>query len=207
MKSQLTEMVFNPKKTKLFWLYFVLGAIIIVSGIMLMPAWQEAGDWCFYRDWGMEFINIIIAICIGLYLFLFLIKKVAKRTNEVIKILTIIEFVSLLLIALGCILKQLAIFNVGSACQILGIAMWARGVVEVFRAYYHQHGNNDKYPIVYLILAIVLVTFGAFLYAKPFISDEVILWIFVSLILVIGIIIFIDGFLAKPEKKKAKSKK
>ena len=71
MKSQLTEMVFNPKKTKLFWLYFVLGAIIIVSGIMLMPAWQEAGDWCFFRDWGMEFINIIIAICIGLYLFLF----------------------------------------------------------------------------------------------------------------------------------------
>ena len=90
MKTQLTEKIFNPKKTKLFWLYFVLGTIIILSGVLLMPVWQEAGDWCFFRNWGMEFINIIIAICIALYLFLFLAKKLRDKTNGVIKVLTII---------------------------------------------------------------------------------------------------------------------
>lgn len=201
MKTQLIEKIFNPKKTKLFWLYFVLGTIIILSGVLLMPVWQEAGDWCFFRNWGMEFINIIIAICIALYLFLFLAKKLRDKTNGVIKVLTIIEFVVLFLIALGSVLKQFNVFSIGNACQILGVAVWARGLVEIFKSYYHQTGKNN-YPILWLCVSIFLVSFGVYLYAKPFISDLIILWIFVSFILLIGIIIFIDGFLAKPKNNK-----
>ena len=121
-----------------------------------------------------------------------------KRTNGVVKVLTIIEFVILALIALGCILQQFKVINVGGACAILGLALWCRGTVEIFRAYYHQKGNNEKYPVWWLAVAIALVTLGTYIFAKPVFSDVVILWIFVILILLVSIILIVDGILAKP---------
>ena len=129
-----------------------------------------------------------------------------KRTNGVVKVLTIIEFVILALIALGCILQQFKVINVGGACAILGLALWCRGTVEIFRAYYHQKGNNEKYPVWWLAVAIALVTLGTYIFAKPVFSDVVILWIFVILILLVSIILIVDGILAKPASGKKKSK-
>ena len=73
---------------------------------------------------------------------------------------------------------------------------------EIFRAYYHQRGNNERYPIWWLVVALVFVSFGVYLFAKPLFTDVVLLWIFVVLILLFGILLFVDGFLAKPEGKK-----
>lgn len=133
-----------------------------------------------------------------------------RRSNGVIKVLTIIEFSLLALIALGCILQQFKVINIGGACAILGLALWCRGVVEIFRAYYHQRGNNDRYPVWWLVIAIFLVSFGVYLFVKPLFDDIVILWIFVVLILLVSLILIVDGFLAKPastKQKKVKTKK
>ena len=202
--KKIVNKIFNPKKTGLFWLYFVLGALTMIVGIMLMPVWQNCGNWCFYKDWGLQIVNIIIAVCLILYLVLFLIKKIAGRSNGVIKVLTIVEFVILALVAIGCILQQ---FKVGGSCAILGLAMWCRGVVEIFRAYYHQKGNNEKYPVWWLVVAMVFVSVGVYLFAKPLFQDVVILWVFVCLILLFGIVLVIDGFLAKPVGKKSVTSK
>lgn len=198
--NNLCNLLFRPKKTKLFWLFFVTGVLAILLGIMFMPIWQNAGDWVFWKDWGQNLVNIIIFACIVLYLCLFLVKKIRRRSNGVVKVLTIVEFVLMSLIALGCILQQFKVINIGGACAILGLALWCRGVVEIFRAYYHQHGNNDRYPLC----AIALVSVGVYLFAKPLFSDVTLIWIFAILLILAGIILFIDGFLAKPVSKKSK---
>ena len=202
--NNLCNLLFRPKKTKLFWLFFVTGVLAILLGIMFMPIWQNAGDWVFWKDWGQNLVNIIIFACIVLYLCLFLVKKIRRRSNGVVKVLTIVEFVLMSLIALGCILQQFKVINIGGACAILGLALWCRGVVEIFRAYYHQHGNNDRYPLWWLVCAIVLVSVGVYLFAKPLFSDVTLIWIFAILLILAGIILFIDGFLAKPVSKKSK---
>lgn len=202
--NNLCNLLFRPKKTKLFWLFFVTGVLAILLGIMFMPIWQNAGDWVFWKDWGQNLVNIIIFACIVLYLCLFLVKKIRRRSNGVVKVLTIVEFVLMSLIALGCILQQFKVINIGGACAILGLALWCRGVVEIFRAYYHQHGNNDRYPLWWLVCAIALVSVGVYLFAKPLFSDVTLIWIFVILLILAGIILFIDGFLAKPVSKKSK---
>lgn len=200
----LVKKVFQPTKTKLFWLYFVLGALLIVAGVALMPVWPSSWDWCFWKDWGKQIINILIAVVIVLYLVFFLIKKLRKRQKGVILVLTIVEFVLLALVALGCVLQQFKIINVGGACAIFGLALWCRGSVELFRAYYHQRGDNDRFPIWWLVISIAFVSFGAYLFAKPLFQDIVILWIFVVIVLLVGLILLIDGFLAKPASKKSK---
>lgn len=202
--NNLCNLLFRPKKTKLFWLFFVTGVLAILLGIMFMPIWQNAGDWVFWKDWGQNLVNIIIFACIVLYLCLFLVKKIRRRSNGVVKVLTIVEFVLMSLIALGCILQQFKVINIGGACAILGLALWCRGVVEIFRAYYHQHGNNDRYPLWWLVCAITLVSVGVYLFAKPLFSDVTLIWIFAILLILAGIILFIDGFLAKPVSKKSK---
>lgn len=204
--KKFVNRLLHPAKTKFFWAYIVVGIIGILLGIMLMPVWDSCPDWVFWRTWGKQIINIIICVCIILYLVFFLLKKIMKRTNGVVKVLTIIEFVILALIALGCILQQFKVINVGGACAILGLALWCRGTVEIFRAYYHQKGNNEKYPVWWLAVAIALVTLGTYIFAKPVFSDVVILWIFVILILLVSIILIVDGILAKPASGKKKSK-
>lgn len=47
--NNLCNLLFRPKKTKLFWLFFVTGVLAILLGIMFMPIWQNAGDWVFGR--------------------------------------------------------------------------------------------------------------------------------------------------------------
>ncbi len=200
----------HPTKTKWFWLYIVGGFLGIILGIMLMPIWNKCPDWVFWKSWGMKIVNLIICVCIVLYLCCFLLKKIMRRSNGVIKVLTIIEFSLLALIALGCILQQFKVINIGGACAILGLALWCRGVVEIFRAYYHQRGNNDRYPVWWLVIAIFLVSFGVYLFVKHLFDDIVILWIFVVLILLVSLILIVDGFLAKPastKQKKVKTKK
>ena len=206
MKKMLNTLL-HPSTTKWFWVYIVLGILGIIAGIMLMPVWSGCPDWVFWKDWGMKIVNMIICVCIVLYLCLYLINKIMSRSNSVVKILTIIEFVLLALVALGCVLQQFKVINIANgACAILGLAMWCRGVVEIFRAYYHQRGNNDRYPLWWLVISICLVSFGVYLFAKPLFSDIVILWIFVVLILLVSIILLIDGPLAKPKSRKTKTK-
>ncbi len=203
--DKICDILFRPKKTSLFWLYFVCGVLLVLLGIMLMPVWSGAPDWVFWRTWGYNCVDLIICACIVLYLGLFLFKKIKSRSNGVIKVLTIIEFVIMALIALGCLLSQFEVINIKEACKILGLALWCRGVVEIFRAYYHQRGNNYRYPVWWLVVSIFFVTAGTWMFVKPFFTNTTIVWIFSILMIVVGIIVFVDGFLAKPAAKAKKT--
>jgi hypothetical protein len=184
----------------------ILGAVSILAAILFAPIWNFWAK-CPWKDWGTKIINILIAVLIICYLAFYLFKKIKKSGKRVIKVLTIVEFALLSLIALGCIFSQFKIINVNGACQIFALALWTRGSVELFRAYYYRADSKEVYPVWYLALSIAMVSIGAYCFAKPFISDIVILWIFVAFLLVLGLLLLVLGFNNLPKNKKAPAKK
>ena len=196
--------LFKTTKTKNFWAEILLGAVCILAAIIFAPVWQNTG--VFFKDWGRKIIDIIIAAIIVAYLAGYLWKKMMVTTG-IIKVLTIVEFCVLSIIALGCIFTQFKVIPVQGACKIFGLVLWSRGVVELFRAYYFSRITNYRYSPIWLVVAIAMVTFGTYCFAKPFIQDEAILWLFVTALLVFGILFVIIGCMQKPVKAKVKSVK
>lgn len=178
----------------------VLGIISLLMSIIFAPIW-DFWESCPWRTWGRQIINILIAICIVCYLAFYLLKKVKGPGKKAIKVLTIVEFAILSLIALGCVFSQFKIINIQGACQIFGLALWTRGAIEVFRAYYYRSDSKEVYPVWYLAVSIVMVSFGVYCFAKPFIQDIVILWIFVAFLFICGVLLLATG-LSKSSKKK-----
>lgn len=179
----------------------VLGVILLLASIIFAPIWNF-WESCPWRTWGSKIINILIALCIIAYLIFYLAKKVKGPAKRAIKILTIVEFAVLSLIALGCVFSQFKVINVQGACQIFGLALWTRGVIEVFRAYYYRADSKEVYPVWYLAISIVMISLGVYCFAKPFIQDIVILWLFVSLLFVSGVLLLALGINNKKKRSK-----
>ncbi|MBQ9743665.1 MAG: hypothetical protein IJW19_00905 [Clostridia bacterium] len=186
-------------KTKLFWMYFVAAVIFLLGALIVAPIWS--GTDVFFKDWGRKIIEIFIAVLIIIYLCTYLRKKVARGGNGVVKVLTLVEFTLLAIIALGCILSQFKIFSIGEPFQILGLIMWCRGAVEIFRAYYFHGGTTVKYPVWLVAVAIALVTFGTYLFVKPPVSATFFQWLLAGILLICMIVCIYAGIVTKPEKK------
>lgn len=206
MKVKLPEL---KKNNKFFWAYITVGVILVLIALLLLPAWSYTDvPW---KGWGKLIINLIIALFLSLYLFGFLLQKMLRTSGSTMKVLVIIEFVLLLLVDLYLILgqwiPQLNIVPVNGACATTGLALWIRGCVEVFRGYFHQRDSKSYYPIWWLVVSLAFVSVGMWMMVSPFISDEVILWIFVCLLFVLGVFGIAYGIYAKPKSKKVASKK
>lgn len=169
----------------------ILGTLFMLMALIFAPIWNF-WDSCPWKNWGMKIVNIIIAAVIVCYLAFYLAKKLTHG-KRVIKILTIVEFGILSLIALGCLFTQFKVINVQGACQIFGLALWTRGTIELFRAYYHRADSKEYYPVWYLAISIVMVTLGTWFFVKPFIQDIIILWIFVASLLILGALLLFLG--------------
>lgn len=184
----------------------LLGIVCVLAAILFAPIWNW-WDSCPWKTWGEDIVNLLIAACIVCYLAFYLAKKLTHG-KRVIKVLTIVEFSILSLIALGCIFTQFNLINVKGACQIFGLALWTRGSVELFRAYYHRADSKEYYPVWYLAISIALVTFGTWCIAKPFIQDIVIIWIFAFFLLISGALLLTMWYNQKPVKEaKPRNKK
>ena len=197
--------IINTQKSKLFWLYIVVGILFVLTAVILAPFWIDIDNDLFFAPWGHSIVKFVISGLILLFVCGFLIKKIVKgEGNGVIKVLIIIETALLLLIALGGILSQFNVLKVNNAGQILGLALWLRGTIEVFRAYYFKNGTEAKYPVWWLAVAIVFITVGVAMFITNFLSNVTILWILVSVILILGVISIVVGCIKKPAKSKSK---
>ena len=184
------------KKTKAYWLYIALGIVTWIFGILLLPFWGSIWNECPWKSWGTDLVMLFMALVIGLYLFMFLIKKI-NRYRGVVQVLTIIEFVLLALIALGLVFSQFNILAIPKQPSvILGLALYCRGVIEIFRAYYYHHS------VWWLVVAILFVTFGVYLMVKPLVQLTLIVWLLAISVIVIGIFLITYGALANPKAKK-----
>ncbi len=191
----------NLEKTKNFWLYIVLGSLLILSATILMPIWKTINSELFFADWGYSIVKLVIAVILVLYLALYLSKKVFKKDKGAIKILVIIEFVVLSLIALSCILAQFNVFNINDAGKILGLVLYLRGSIEIFRAYYYDRSSTQKYSVWWLIVSLLLVSVGVAFMIGGYLSNVQVLWALVVTLFVLGIIFIILGIVKKPNKK------
>ena len=180
---------------------FILGSICLLAAVIFAPIWNFWEN-CPWKTWGLQIVNLLIASIIVCYLAMYLAKKLKHTKKRVILVLTIIEFVLLSLIALGCVFSQFKIINVSDAGQIFALALWIRGCVELFRAYYYRADSNENYPVWYLAISIAMVTLGTYCFAKPLITNILILWLFVAALAIIGILLFASGFNAKNKSKK-----
>ena len=183
----------------------IVGSISVLAAIIFAPIWNWWTN-CPWGTWGTQIIDILVATLIVLYLALFLFKKIKRATKQAIKVLTIVEFALLALIALGCIFRQFNIIQVNEASQIFALALWTRGSVELFRAYYYRSDTKEVYPVWYLGVSIAMVTLGTYFFAKPLIKDIAVLWIFVAILATFGLLLLVIGINNIQKKKAAKPK-
>jgi uncharacterized membrane protein len=183
----------------------IVGSISVLAAIIFAPIWNWWTN-CPWGTWGTQIIDILVATLIVLYLALFLFKKIKRATKQAIKVLTIVEFALLALIALGCIFRQFNIIQVNEASQIFALALWTRGSVELFRAYYYRSDTKEVYPVWYLGVSIAMVTLGTYFFARPLIKDIAVLWIFVAILATFGLLLLVIG-INNIQKKKAATPK
>lgn len=141
---------------------FVLAAVLIAAGVIFLPP---------VTNYGEIVLLIIIGILLLVYVYGYLLPKVTLKSKGVILLLTLIEMALHTVLALTCIFTKFfgtPIFKDGFV--ILGVAMWIRGVVETFRAYYYR-GNGTKYPLYKVAITVLLITGGTYLYLKPIITN------------------------------------
>ena len=186
------------KRFKLDWLvYLILSAVFIAVGIVMIPE---------VTDLGIKILNIVLALALIVYSVLYLFPKI-KRHRGAVQILTIVEFVIVCLIALGLVLMQFKVFQIDGVIRILGLVIWIRSIVELFRAYfYHGKDSTYKYPVWLFCIYLVLITFGTYIFASPFISDEKLVLIMAILFLIVAILLIILGIILLPKKSNSSKK-
>ncbi len=185
------------KKTKFFWVYIVLSVLLVLTGLIIAPIWS--GTNVFFKNWGSKLIDLLLALALIYYIVIFLFKR-AKTTTGVVQGLTIAELVILSLVALGCILSQFKVINISEPCQVLGLAMWLRGCVEVIASHFHR---NSSHPVWKLVGFLALVTAGTALFFKPLVSRAQFQWALVALLIILAICSLVYGINAKKPKSKS----
>lgn len=179
--------------------YLIVSVLLITLGIVMLVNNYEIG---------LKIVNIAIALMLVAYLALVLF-PLLKHKRGTIQILTIVEFVLVCLIAVGLVLQQFKVFNIAGACKILGLVIWLRAIVELFRAYFYRGKDSSyKYAMWYFCLILALVTLGTYMFAKPFFSDQQVVLVLSIMSFVVAIALIVLGIVYIPKKKKsAKSKK
>ena len=185
--------------TPYYWCYFLAGILCLVLAALLAPLWS--GTTVFWRDFGKTAVDVLLAVTIILYISTYLVREASREGVAAVRVLLIVEIAVLLLVAVGCVLKQLSIIKVGSAAEVLGVAVWLRGVVTALRAYLYR-----SHTVFQLALAIAMITVGTVLVVRPLFSDMTLRWVIAVSVLVLGITLFVLGALCRPKGKKTKKK-
>ena len=194
-----TNKLFQVHSTPYHWCYSLGGVICLLLAAVLAPLWSGTG--VFWRDFGNTAVDILLALTILVYISTHLVREASREGVTSVRVLLIVEIAVLLLIAVGCVLKQLSIIKVGSAAEVLGVAVWLRGTVTVLRAYLYRSRT-----VLHLALGIAMVTVGTVLVVRPLFSDTTLRWMLAALVLVLGITLLVLGALCRPKAKKAKRK-
>ena len=175
----------------------IIAILALALGIIMLPPFGI----------GQQVLNVLLAVALIFYLALYLLGKITASSGSVL-ILTVVEFTIVALIALGLILQQFKVFTITGVCTTFGIVIWLRGVVCLVRGYFvSTSAARRRYSLLLFIGYIFLVSLGAYMFAKPFISDEALVWIFSITFFVIALLFVVFAILYTPKKNTKKSKK
>ncbi len=192
----MEKIKFDFKKN---WLVFLIVGILAVGfGVVVIPQ---------VTDLGSTILDLVIAILLIAYLALYLFGKVTTSSKGPIKILTIVEFAVISIIALGLILSQFKVITISGAFEILGFVIWFRGITEALRGYYYR-GNGKPYTVGLFFLNLLLISGGVYLMLKPPLSQDQLILILAAVLILTGVTFIVLSLINKaPSKKKSKPKK
>ena len=146
-------------------------------------------------------LNILLAITIGIYAYLYLVPKLTA-TRGAHFVLATSEFVIISLVVISLIIQQMRLVEISGVCQTIGLVLWVRGVVLATVTYLSALGaKKPKSSLTNFIIAMVLTTVGALLFANPIISDAVLEWVLCILFFVYALLFGALAFLYWPQKK------
>ncbi len=170
----------------------ILAVLSLALAIVMLPPFGISA----------KVLNVLLAIALVFYLLLYLLDKVVHARGNLL-ILLIVEFSVISLIAIGLLFQQFGIFNISGVCRILGVVLWLRGAVSLIRAYFVVGtGAKKKYSLLIHMGYILLLSFGAYIFASPFISDLALCWIFSVAFFVTALVFTVLAVLSSPAKKK-----
>lgn len=180
------------KLYKNFIFDIILAVLALALGIVMLPPFEI----------GQLALNILLAAALLAYLVIYLFDKV-RRARGTIFILLALEFIVICVLILGLFLQQLKVFNVSSVCATLGLVLWLRGAVCLISLYLTASvTRKTKYSLPSFLLYLLLVSVGAFTFAKPFVSDLALTWIICIFFFLVFIAFIFLAFLYSPSKKK-----
>ena len=147
-------------------------------------------------------LNILLAITIGIYAYLYLFPKLTT-TRGTPFVLATSEFVIVTLVIISLIIQQLRLVELSSVCTTVGIVLWVRGVVLTTVTYLAALGEKKpKKNLTEFIIGMALTSVGALLFAKPIIPDAVLEWVLCILFFVYALLFGVLAFLYWPQRKK-----
>ena len=190
------------RKTKFFWMYFVVASLLIFLGVCLLPIWEDSS--VFFKNWSNKSIDLILAILIFVYVVFYLIKNFKNgdlKNKKSFKVLKVIEIILLFGLVAFCVLEQFKVTNFIGPCFVVGFCLYLRGIMFGVKGYLYTHKKSETYSISNLIFSFVAITLGTILIVHPF-YGETFMWIVSIMMLFISVLLIVRGFFSIPKKVK-----
>ena len=187
------------KKNKLFWLFIVLGAIVLLFGVTLLPVWKDID--IFFASWSDAGVNIVLFAILVFYIVLLINRNLVKRKSKFIVGITIIELIVLLFVAVSCLLQQFNVFSIFGPCFVFGLMIYFRGLVNVLEPYFSSISTNNSKSRLSVLVSIVLLTVGAIMMVIK-VPNNIFNWIIAITILLVAVLLILFGILSMPKKEK-----
>ena len=187
------------KKNKLFWLFIVLGAIVLLFGVTLLPVWKDID--IFFATWSDAGVNIVLFAILVFYIVLLINRNLVKRKSKFIVGITIIELIVLLFVAVSCLLQQFNVFSIFGPCFVFGLMIYFRGLVNVLEPYFSSISTNNSKARLSVLVSIVLLTVGAIMMVIK-VPNNIFNWIIAITILLVAVLLILFGILSMPKKEK-----
>lgn len=187
------------KKNKLFWLFIVLGAIVLLFGVTLLPVWKDID--IFFASWSDAGVNIVLFAILVFYIVLLINRNLVKRKSKFIVGITIIELIVLLFVAVSCLLQQFNVFSIFGPCFVFGLMIYFRGLVNVLEPYFSSISTNNSKARLSVLVSIVLLTVGAIMMVIK-VPNNIFNWIIAITILLVAVLLILFGVLSMPKKEK-----
>lgn len=193
------------------WIFTLIVCILlaVLTAVMFLGAWEVKGFTI-----AQDILHLLMAIILGIYI-VFAVFPLAVRYGGTARIFVIVEIVLLILaiVALAFAQVNVPFFSALQVCSAVGLALWARGAVEIVHAYLLQGSSSEKkMPLWGLICYILLCAFGMWQIARPTIADKHFLFVIGAVALVMTAIFAYATVqnrraTGKPKKKSKKKKK
>ncbi len=191
------EQQFEVKKTKAFWLYWVMAALAIGLGVFLLPVWENVK--VFWNTWATDGISLMLFVIVAIYI-VYLGGGIKKDNPRAKNLIYVAEMILLFVLAILCLLQQFNVVNFIGPCFVIGMVLWLRGVVCALTAYMFNVKKKDR-TIGVMLLSLLAVTLGTLFMVRRF-TAPVFIWVISIGLIVIGLTAVAFGFLSIPQKEK-----